>query len=129
MTGSYSRMLFNSPLNGYLYAFRIGVQKYFLSFFVFTYRQHIPFNVYFYISNEVALNVNLILNSLAKRATTVPDGLSRRLQSLMLDEDLYENIPTLMLLNGPNYKASMFQGTSNSERSHIHTFLLYFHAP
>ena len=48
----------------------------------------IPFNVYFYISNEVALNVNLILNSLAKRATTtVPDGLSRRLQFLMLDED------------------------------------------
>jgi hypothetical protein len=89
----------------------------------------IPFNVYFYISNEVALNVNLILNSLAKRATTVPDGLSRRFQSLMLDEDLYENIPTLMLLNGPNYKASMFQGTSNSERSHIHTFLLYIHAP
>jgi hypothetical protein len=88
MTGSYSRMLFNSPLNGYLYAFRIGVQKYFL-FLCSHIDNTIPFNVYFYISNEVALNVNLILNSLAKRATTtVPGGLSRSLQSLMLDEDL-----------------------------------------
>jgi hypothetical protein len=60
MTGSYSRMRFNSPLNGYLYAFRIGVQKYFISFFLCSHIDNtIPFNVYFQIiSNEVTLIVN-----------------------------------------------------------------------
>jgi hypothetical protein len=59
MAGSYSRMRFNSPLNGYLYAFRIGVQKYFLSYFLCSHIDNtIPFNVYFYISNEVTLIVN-----------------------------------------------------------------------
>lgn len=34
MTGSYARMRFNSPLNGYLYAFRFGVHNFFEWFFV-----------------------------------------------------------------------------------------------
>jgi hypothetical protein len=87
MTGSYSRMRFNSPLNGYLYAFRIGVQKYFLSYFLCSHIDNtIPFNVYFYISNEAALNVN-DYEIFYKPATKVTTEFSDSFQFLMLDED------------------------------------------